>query len=200
MALFLTNLLLFYYILHPLVGKRIQMMVKETMLPKHVSEKVFQLEAKVQARDIEEFNAVLPFLYMFLPIVVAVGTFTLCIWIRSENCHLLIPIDFFRCLFKCILVGFLQMMKRTIKGLIWLLGCNKKVIVLPPPIIVDDDWWKVPLLVICIAVLALLLLFLVKWLIGLFKRMRLDNTILLINSDGKWEYAPSPKRLEIDSA
>ena len=206
-VLFGINVLLVCYILNSLVGKTIKMVMEEVKFSKSISEKAFQL--KIQARDVKRFNEVrfndvLPFFYMFLPTVVVVGTFTLCMCIRSDHCHLLVPIEFFRSLLNCILFGFLMISKRAIQGLMWLLGCHKKIVVpLPPtPVLVvpeiDEDWWKVPLLVIGIMLLAVLLFFLVRWLIGLFKRMRLDNTILLINNDGRWEYAPSPKRLEIE--
>ena len=210
-VLFGINLLLVCLILNSLVGKTVKMVVKEAKLPKRFFDTATAFQFKIQTRYLEvkglKFNEVLPFLYMFLPTVVAVGTFTLCICIRSDHCHLLVPIDFFRSLFNCILLGLLTIAKGAIQGLMWLLGCHKKIVVpllpTPTPVLVlpeiDEVLWKVPLLVIGIVLLAVLLFFLARWLYRLFKRMRLDNTILLINSDGRWEYAPSPKRLQIDS-
>ena len=144
-------------------------------------------------------------LSMLLPLVIAVGSYTLCICIKSDHCHLLTPVAFFMSLARCSVSGILQMTKKALQGLMWILGCNQKYVVsVPQKLVVPtmptlEDWWKIPLVVVSVILAAVLLFFLITWLVRLFKRMRLDNTILLINNDGKWEYAPSEKRLQIEA-
>ena len=198
-VLFSMNVLLFCYIIQQFGKRAFKMIVEKSGSENRTS--LFLHQFKIQANNVykAEYGTV-PVPFMFLPIVVAVGTYTLCICLK-RGAHLLAPFEIFVSLAKCIIFGFLHMTKKTLQGLMWILGCNQRT---PAPILVlpdvDKDWWQIPLIVVCIIVLALLSFFLVKWLIGLCKRMRLDNTILLINNDGKWEYAPSQKRLEIESA
>jgi len=195
--LFSLNFGLVGYMIY-LIGKKI----KRTIPATETHWALHHFKVKVQDPYKNDYYG----LSMLLPLVIAVGSYTLCICIQSDHCHLLTPVAFFMSLARCSVSGILQMTKKTLQGLMWILRCNQKYVVPVPQKLVmptmptlDEDWWKVPLVVVSVILAAVLLFFLITWLVRLFKRMRLDNTILLINNDGKWEYAPSEKRLQIEA-
>lgn len=63
-----------------------------------------------------------------------------------------------------------------------------------------EEDWKIGLVGSIVIILAILMGFCIKWIVGYIRKRRLNRTILDINTEGDWEYAFSPKAEKIKEA
>ena len=94
--------------------------------------------------------------------------------------------DFFK---NLMMVGFLM----------WILGCEDKTqeikIISPQDLAVDDDaTMKIFKTVLLLVLLVLVTILMILTLIGKSITKKSDETMLLMNTEGDWEYSPSKKR------
>ena len=96
--------------------------------------------------------------------------------------------------------NLLKIKYHVVGFLMWILGCRDiekqaATILSPPDLAVDDDaMMKIIEAVLLLILLGLLAILVILTLIGKSITDKSNETILVINNEGDWEYSPSKKR------